>query len=220
MLIGGRNLGVSGGPAVRFTVAIDGVPLETWETAPGFFLHVFDVPAGRLEGESGLARLTVWSTPSAGADPVPTAIEQFDLQNLDTMMWGYAEGWLEAEYAPALGVWRWTSDRATLRIVGPEGPIRATFSIEAPLRYFDDAPRVRVSAGARELAISSIANSVNWTIDVPADALRAADGRLTIETDRTFVPADRGGPPDHRRLGLRIFGLRLLNSLTPAEANR
>ncbi len=34
-------------------------------------------------------------------------------------MWGYGEGWQEAEYSMALGVWRWTSDRATLRIAGP-----------------------------------------------------------------------------------------------------
>ena len=220
LLIGGRNLGGPGGGAARFRVAIDGVPLDAWESAPGFFLRVIEIPAGRLGGEAGLAQVTVWSTPAAGNVPVPTAIEQFDLQDPGTMMWGYADGWQEAEYAPALGVWRWTSDRATLRIVGSNGPLRATFSIESPLRYFDEAPRVRVTAGARDLAISSIANTLDWTIDVPADALRAAEGRLTIETDRTFVPGERGGPADHRRLGLRIFGVRLLNSLTPAEANR
>lgn len=220
LMIGGRNLGAAGTPTARFTIAIDGVPLDTWEAAPGFFLRVVEIPAGRLEGEGALAPLTVWSTPAAGDAPVPTAIEQFDLQDAGTLMWGYDQGWQEAEYVPALGVWRWTSDRATLRVVGSDGPLRLTLSIESPTRYFDEAPRVRLMAGARELAISSIANTLDWTIDVPADALRAADGRLTIETDRTFVPAERGGPADHRRLGLRIFGVRLLNSLTPAEANR
>jgi hypothetical protein len=79
---------------------------------------------------------------------------------------------------------------------------------------------VRVRAGERELAAASVATGLEWVVDVPADALQAAGGRLVIETDRTFVPAERGGPPDRRSLGLRIFAVRLLNSLTPAEANR
>jgi hypothetical protein len=44
-------------------------------------------------------------------------------------------------------------------------------------------------------------------VTVPADALAAADGMLTIETDQSFVPHERSGSPDRRTLGLRIFDL-------------
>jgi len=220
LLIGGRNLGAATAPAVRLAVGIDDRPLETWEAPPGFFLRVIDVPAGRLSGDGEWAHLTVGSVPATGGRPVATAIEQFDLQDPGTLMWGYADGWHEAEYTPETGVWRWTSARSVIQVEGATGPLRAVFSIESPLRNFDDAPRVRVMAGDRELASSSVASGLEWAIDVPADAIRASGGRLTIETDRTFVPAERGGPADERRLGLRIFGVRLSNSLTPAEVNR
>ena len=220
VLVGGRNLAGSGQPTARFILAIDDVPLQTWDAAPGFFLHVFEVPAGRLSGAGSLARLTIHSNAVTGTEPVPTAIEQFDLQDADTLMWGYDQGWQEAEYVPSFGVWRWASERATLRIVGPAAAVRVTLPIESPLRYFDQAPHVRVMAGARELAVSTVSKTIEWTVDVPADALAASGGLVTIETDRVFVPADRGGSQDQRHLGLRILGARVSNSLTPREVTR
>lgn len=220
LLVGGRNLAAAGGPAARFTIAIDDVPLAAWDAAPGFFLQVFDVPAGRLSGDGPLARLTMSSAPVTGTAAVPTAIEQFDLQDSGARMWGYDTGWQEAEYTPALHVWRWTSDRATLRLVGPPSDARVTFAIESPLRYFPKGSRVRVSAGARELVVTTLDESRDLTVEVPADALAASQGLVTIETDQVFVPAERGGPPDFRRLGLRIFGVRVSNALTPRETSR
>ncbi len=229
-LVGGRNLAGPKDPSARFVLSIDDVPLQQWDAAPGFFLHVFDIPEGRLSGEGALARLTIRSSAIAGppsldelrraSTVIPTAIEQFDLQNPETLMWGYDSGWQEAEYNPTLGVWRWTSERATVRIVGPSVPVRISLSIESPLRYFGGPARVRVLAGTREIAVAPVGNSQNLTVDVPAEALSAAGGLLTVETDKTFVPAERGGPPDFRRLGLRVFGVRVSNSLTPAEITR
>ena len=54
-------------------------------------------------------------------------------------MWGFDEGWHEAEYTPALGVWRWTSDRAVIRIVGATTAVRVTLRFEPPVRYFEAA---------------------------------------------------------------------------------
>ena len=48
VLIGGRNLAGPSDPAARFTMSIDGAVLQQWDAAPGFFLKVFDIPAGRL----------------------------------------------------------------------------------------------------------------------------------------------------------------------------
>lgn len=221
LLIGGRNLAGPNDPAARFTMAIDGTPFQQWDAAPGFFLQVFEIPAGRLTGEGPLARLTVHATAASGSAPIPAAIEQFDLQDPDALMWAYDAGWQEAEYSPALGVWRWTSGRASLRIVGPAQPVRITLSIESPLRYFDQAPLVRAAAGGRELAVTTIAASTDWAFYVPADALTASGGIVTIETNRAFVPADTGGGPDQRRLGLRVFSIHVAsNSLTPSEVTR
>ncbi|MEO8677942.1 MAG: DUF2723 domain-containing protein [Vicinamibacterales bacterium] len=219
VLVGGRNLGGPKDPSARFTLAIDDAPLPSWDAAPGFFLRAFDIPAGRLSGPGEFARLTIRSTAVTGSAIIPTSIEQFDLQAPDTTMWGYDSGWQEAEYNPASGVWRWTSDRATLRILGPPIARTVTLSIESPLKYFDTPPHVRVSAGDRELAASTVSDGVDWTFDVPADALAATGGLLTVSTDKTFVPVERGGSPDPRRLGLRIFYVHVLpkasNSLTP-----
>jgi hypothetical protein len=209
ILVGGRNLAAPNDPSARFTLAIDGAPVHEWEVPPGFFLSEVDVPAGRLAGDGPLAQLTIQSRPSRGDAPFPTAIEQFDLQDPSALMWGYDTGWQEPEYTPALGAWRWTSDRATLRIAGPARNVRITMTIESPLRYFDSAPLVRASAGDRELAVTTISDTQDWAFDVPADALAASNGTVTIETNRTFVPADTAGGADRRRLGLRVFTIQV-----------
>ena len=218
MLIGGRNLAGPNDPAARFRVSIDGVLFQEWDTSPGFFLKIFDIPAGRLTGPGTWAAVSVQSTPSA----ITTAVEQFDVQDEQALMWGYGSGWQEAEYSMERGVWRWSSDRATVRIAGPPRPVRVSLTIESPLRYFDAPPRVRALAGERELAASTISEGGDWTFEVPADALAATGGEITIQTDKTFVPAERGSAPDRRRLGLRVFALRVTgrNGLTPAESSR
>lgn len=220
LLVGGRNLAGASDPAARFTLAIDGAVFQQWEAAPGFFLHVFDLPPGRLSGDGPFAALTVQSTPAVGGAPIPTAIEQFDVQDAGDFMWAYGDGWQEAESSPAIGVWRWTSDRAALRIVGPPQRLRVTLWVESPLRYFDEAPLVRASAGGRALAATTLSASREWSFEVPADVLAASGGAITIETPRTFVPAERGGTADQRRLGLRVFAIRVSNLLTPPEVSR
>jgi hypothetical protein len=227
IMIGGRNLGSPNDPAARFVIAIDGVVLDQWDAAPGFFLKVVDVPAGRLAGVGTFATLSVQSTPLSGSAPIPTAIEQFDLQDATTTLWGYDEGWQEAEANTEFGVWRWTSDRATLRIVGSRQPVRITLRIESPLRYFDEAPSVRIRVGDRDVATATVDSARDWTFEVPAELLAASAGVVTIETNRTFVPAERGNASDRRRLGLRVFAVmvssdttNVSNSLTAAESTR
>ena len=219
VLIGGRNLAGPNDPAARFTMSIDGAVFQQWDAAPGFFLKVFDLPAGTLSGAAStaptavgaVAAIPVQSAAVSGAAPIPTSIEQFDLQDDQATMWGYDEGWQEAESSPSLGVWRWTSERSTLRIVGPPREVQITMQIESPMRYFDEPPLVRARAGDRELAVTTIASDREWTFEVPADALAASNGAVTIETSHTFVPAERGAAADNRRLGLRIFAISARN---------
>lgn len=220
VMVGGRNLAGPNDPAARFTMAIDGVAFKHWDAPPGFFLQVFEVPAGRLAGDGPLAHLTIQSTAVSGDAVVQTAIEQFDLQNPDTLMWGYGDGWNENESNPSLGVWRWTSERAVLRVIGPPRDVRVSLVVESPGRYFDAPANVRVTAGGREIAATALADTQTWSFDVAGATLAASGGLLTIETDKTFVPSQRAGGADNRRLGLRILAIRVANSLTSVEVTR
>ena len=206
MLIGGRNLGSANDPAATFVAAVDGREVARWDSPAGFFVHVFDLPSGALSGEGRLARLTIAAGVAAGS-AVPTAIEQFDLQSRGSLMWAYDTGWHEAEFHPALGMWRWASERAVLRLLDASSPVAITVRAERPRRYFDDDPIVTMTAGDRVLGETRFQDSELWSVTVPLDALQASEGRVTITTNLTFVPAELGGPPDRRRLGLRIFGV-------------
>lgn len=209
LLVGGRNLAGPTDPAARFTIAIDGRPLESWEVAPGFFLRAMDLPVEVLAGEGPFAALTIQSMAASGEAVIPTAVEQFDVQPSGTMMWGFDEGWHEAEYSPALGVWRWTSERALIRLVGATSAVRVRLRFEPPVRYFGSPSDIAVSAGETRLAITALSNESTFEFDVPFDAIVANDGRIALSTSQAFVPAERGGAPDRRRLGLRVFEMRV-----------
>ncbi len=218
ILIGGRNLAGPQDPAARFTLAIDGRVIGTWDVEPGYFLRIVELPPGSLtaaaEGTVPVepepwAALTIASAAVSGVAVIPTAIEQFDLQPADTLMWAFDRGWYEAEYTPALGVWHWAGPAATLRVLNASSALRVTMAIESPRRYFDGPSEVVARAGDRELARATIADTTTWSFDVPAGLLPATSGEIVIETSQTFVPAARGGPPDLRALGLRVFDLRI-----------
>jgi hypothetical protein len=185
---------------------VDGREVEAWDAAPGFFLRTLELPAGTLAGDGRFARLTLQSTPVSGTAVIPSAIEQFNLQPLDRLMWGFDEGWNEAEYNPSLGTWRWTSDRSVLRIVDATTAVKVTMRFEPPSRYFAEATELRAMAGDVTLATTSLLDEEAWSFEVPVDALTKSAGRITIVSSRTFVPADQSGA-DRRRLGLRVFDL-------------
>jgi hypothetical protein len=223
MMIGGRNLGTPSDPIVRFTVALDGRTLETFDVSPspGFFLRGLTLPAGALMGEGRWAEMTVRAESTKprvvatgaaapagqGLQPVAAAVEQFDLQPLDGVMVAYDTGWHEAEFDPMRGLsWRWASDAATLRVWSGGQDVEITLRAESPRRYFDAAPKVVLRAGGQTLATMTPEDDFELTARVPAAALQASGGILTLATDRVFVPADvRRGSNDRRRLGLRIY---------------
>ena len=212
MLVGGRHLGADTDPDARFTVSLDDRPIATWDTAPGFFLRVFDVPAQAFAGTGPLARLHVVSSAISSATVLPTSVEQFDVQPLGTLMWGFNAGWHEAEYDPALGIWHWTEERAALSVVGARSPVRLSLRIESPLRYFDRPSEVKIMAGARTLHALTVSGTRELAVVIPHDALAESDGTVTIETDQTFVPAERNDVSDRRRLGLRVFDVEIRES--------
>ena len=120
----------------------------------------------------------------------------------------FAGGWYEDEYSPETGQrWRWTSASAHLRLVSSRTVVLHIRG-ESPLKYVGAAPTVRVVAGTRTLATYHPAADFTWRVTVPIEALTEAQGVVTIETDRTYLPGAAEGTSDTRKLGLRMFECR------------
>jgi hypothetical protein len=183
------------------------VTLDSFETGPGYFFRLVQLQAGALAKGSGYLPLSVTAEPADGsARRLAVGLEQFDLQSGSVPMIGAESGWYEPEYNPRTAqAWRWTSEHAVLWVRPIGRDVTLTLAGESPLRYFDQAPAVTVAAGSREIARFNPSSDFTQSVVLPADALAAAEGRVTISSDRAFVPAERGGPPDRRRLALRIY---------------
>jgi hypothetical protein len=207
VMLGGRHLGGPSDPPVRITVRLDDRAVASWEQAPGFFLRMWPLEASAFDGSGDYARLAVSSESVAADGPtIPVGLEQFDLQPDTSIVWGFDDGWQELEYSAATQrLWRWTSDRASLRIHHGGRDVNVRIAGESPLRYFEDAPTVTLKAGDR--TIGSFQPRTDFTHDllVSTADLERANGRLVIETDRSFVPDEVSSNGDRRRLGLRIW---------------
>lgn len=218
MLIGGRHLGTPQDGAAILSATLDGREIATWTVEPAGshnFLQIVPIAAEALAGNGRYAELRVRATgrPGTAATP-PVAIRQFDVQPQTGLIHGYAGGWHEAEYDNATGRrWRWTSDRADLRIVPPQA-VTLTIRGESPLKYVDAPPSVQVIAGGRTIAEFHPADDFEWQVRVPADAVLRSGGVIAIETNRVYLPGAAEGTGDARRLGLRIFDLQV-NPLVP-----
>ncbi len=208
MLLGGRHLGASGDPPVRVSVNVNGQLFAGFDVRPGFFLRLLPVPAGALL----LAQAYVpgefrSQAVGGGSREIAVALEQFDLQSAGIPMIGVDDGWNEPEYNPSTArSWRWATERATLWVRPIGRDVTLTLTGESPLRYFDAPPSVTVSVGDRQLARFSPSADFTESIVLPGDALAKADGRVVIQSDKWFAPADRDGTADRRHLALRMYG--------------
>jgi hypothetical protein len=201
LIIGGRNLG--GGGSALLTLSREGSVIDRWEVPPGFFFRIVPLGRGALAGE-GYVPLSV--SASSPANQARVSLEQFDLQPDGIAMFGFREGWQEPEYNPITArSWRWMSERAVVwvRPIGREVTLRLTG--ESPLRYFPEAPEVRVTVAGQELTRFQPAADFTQEVRLPAELLASADGRVAIESTRWFSPADRGESADRRHLALRIY---------------
>ena len=210
LLIGGRYLGPASGPPVDLTVSIEAEPVAKWRvhSSPRWFFNWVDLPAGLSGGSSAYARLVVEARTPEGSDAgALIGLEQFDIAPEDDTMFALATGWHEAEANPSTGLsWRWTSAASSIEVRGGSRHRRLLLAGESPLRYFDRAPTVTVRAGDRVLGTFKPDEDFVHTIDLPPDAIMAASGRITIESDLTFSPS-QDGSPDRRVLGLRLFSV-------------
>jgi hypothetical protein len=193
LVIGGRNLEVQ--RTARVDVRVGGSMVDTFDVAPGAFVRTANVPSA---SGAGPATITVTATP-----PSRVAIEQFDASATRALV-GFADGWHEQEYNPDTGLsWRWTSAKADLRIASARPPAALVLHLsgESPRRYFSRASSLVVRADGAVVFTTEIADDFSLTIPIPRPA-----AVLTLETDQTYVPADRSWrTQDRRALGLRIF---------------
>ncbi len=200
LLLGGRNLGGSGSGPVTLRVTFNGAPVVSWPLQPGFFVKRETLPA-----PANAAEYVPLEVVAESAAHVPVSLEQFDVQGPGVPIFGYADGWYEPEYNPETGrPWRWTSERSSLWVRPVGRPVTLRLVGESPLRYFETAPHVRLLVGDREVSAFDPASDFDQSIPLAADLLAQADGRVTIESSRFFVPG-AGGGGDQRRLALRIY---------------
>ena len=199
--IGGRNLSTA--PAA---ISVEGAVPAAFTVAPGFFARMLDTrPAAGPARET--VRLAIDASPRG-----TVALEQFDAG--PTVM-AFGPGWHEQEYNPATGLrWRWMSERADL-LVSDTGrkPVVLRIDGESPRKYFRQPSRLVVRAGGRVLADRLLDDDFSLTIPI-ADA----PPTITLETDQTYVPAERSGRTrDRRRLGLRIVRCALQAASAPGR---
>jgi hypothetical protein len=202
IMLGGRNL-ARDGSSVRVTVAIDDRSIDARVVSTGFFLSMALLPRGTLNGAGDYSRLSV------SADRPGVVIEQFDAQSRPRVVFGFAEGWYEREYNPSTGrVWRWMSDRGVIRAHGNGRAL--TLSLTGEIGAFTSPSRVTARSGDRVLARWTVGREFSVSARIPADALTGDERDIIVETDQSFVPAERSWRTrDRRRLGLRIYDCQL-----------
>ena len=206
LMIGGRHLGPAGDPGVRVRLRANGQPLAPFDVSPGFFFKVLPIAAGVFSSPVAYAALEVASESIGPGPAVPVALEQFDLQPEGVPMVGVEQGWLEPEYNPLTALaWRWMSERSTMWVRPVARDVTLVIRGESPLRYFDSAPVITVSAGGRQVSRFSPTADFEQAIVLPADLLKTGAGRVTIESDKWFVPREHDGTADERHLALRIY---------------
>ena len=192
--------------AASVALVIGDRAIDKWDVpaAGNFFRRIMLEPES-LEGTSGFTRL-VASYASPAGRPQSVRLTQFAVAAPGELFFVQHAGWNEIEYNKDLQRrWRWTTGRAQTFVNSGGRDLTLTLAGDAPLRYFDAPPRVIVRAGNQVLATAQPSGDFELAVKIPASALAAADGMLTVETDQTFVPHERSGSSDMRTLGLRIF---------------
>jgi hypothetical protein len=206
LIVGGESTAPAAATPARVSVTIDERQIDAWEVAPGarFFKRIVLEP-GTLAGDGSFSRLVVSYRGSDGR-PQRVRLTQLMIASPQSTFHVQHAGWNEVEYSDQMQRrWQWTTAKADTFVNAAGRDLTLRLTGESPLRYFDRAPRVTVRAGSQVLATTEPTSDFELNVKVPAAALAASDGMLTIETDQSFVPHERSGSPDRRTLGLRIF---------------
>jgi hypothetical protein len=193
---------------VEITLTAAGRSLAAWQVQPGFFFRRVALPPGTFAASDAFVPLEVTSRAVGQTREIPVALEQFDLQPDATPMTGFVSGWQEPEYNPQTGAaWRWMTRRGALWVRPIGRDVTLTLAGESPSRYYGEPAEITVSVGPTEVARLTRAEDFRDDIVLPAGALAAANGDVTVQSSRSFVPGDRDGSADRRELALRIYSV-------------
>jgi len=210
LVIGGENVAAPGGKPAHVSATIGDRPIAEWDVAAGehFFRRVLLEP-GALAGGGPFSTLVV-SYKGADGRPEKVRLTQLMIASPQSVFRVEHTGWNEVEYSDQMQRrWQWTTARAETFVNAAGRDLTLRIAGESPLRYFDKPPHVTIRAGNQVLATADPSSDFELEVKVPASALAASDGMLTIETNESFVPYERTGSPDRRTLGLRLFELSL-----------
>jgi len=196
LMVGGRNLEPASASALRIQIG-DGPRYAELSIAPGPFLVFLPIrdEHGGTPGLAERAQITLTASP-----PARIAIEQFDASATRPLL-GVGPGWHEQEFNPRTGLrWRWLSERGELRLARSAPGAVLHIEGESPRKYFARASHLVVRSG--DSRFDRIIDD-DFSYDVP---IAAGDNTIVLETDQSYVPADRSRrTQDRRHLGLRIF---------------
>ena len=225
LFIGGDYLTVASGRAAELVLTIDGRALATLPLPAGQpqFFHQLVLPPTVTRAPSSLllsssstatfANLEVAVRATDGGVAPRVQLTQFDLQPPDRFFWVYSHGWHDREWdAKREREWRWTSERASVRVHTPGRDVQIQIDGEVPVPALGGPANVSIEVGRKVIARWRADGRFSKTLRVPAADLDAVDGLLEIATDRTFVPGGSGG--DQRRLGVQVYEL----GVHPVEA--
>jgi len=165
---------------------------------PGPFLFFLESPTFAWEDAPDYLSLDVAASP-----PANLAIEQFDASPARALV-GFGDGWHEQEFNPRTGQrWRWLSERGELQLRAPAAARGLTLHVEgeSPRTYFSRGSRFIIRAGDRVLLDEVLSSDFSRDVPIAAEA-----ATIVLETDQTYMPAERSRrTQDRRHLGLRIF---------------
>jgi hypothetical protein len=136
------------------------------------------------------------------------AVEQFDAQPLDRVVFGFGEGWNEQEYNPATGaLWRWSSERALLRVRSGGQAVALTLRGEIEEA---SSSRVTIRVGDRIAGEFGVGRQFERTTIIPAALLGTEESVIAIESSAWYVPAERRWrSADRRKLALKLYECRV-----------
>ena len=207
LILGGESTAAAGSAPARVSVTLADRSIDEIDVpARGRFFRRINLEAGTLSGE-GFSRL-VASYKGPDGRPEKVRLTQLMVASPQSVFHVPHAGWNEVEYSDQMQRrWQWTTSRAEIFVNAAGRDLTLTLAGESPLRYFDTPPNVTIRAGNQVLGTAQPSNDFQITVKIPAAALAASDGMLTVETDQSFVPHDRTGSPDRRTLGLRLYDL-------------
>jgi hypothetical protein len=195
------------GPAAQYTVdlELDGQPLGSFPcvepVARGLLLEPADAERGYRELDARTHRAGV-------VEGAPFALKGLAYGPLGAAALVPAGGWFYPETDEDDRPFRWTSARAVSLVHVPAGGARLTIAGRVPSEYVGAGARLALAVDALE-TVRAIVDGSEFRLEALLPPGGPPFREVALATDRTFVPdrVQRNG--DRRRLGLRIYEIRI-----------